>query len=178
MKVLVSKMRKLKLLKVELILGSIIMTAVVIGIPVSLMIVDITLLTNPYILFTVGVAMLLFALVDYFIFIRPYKIYRKTPMEQLVVDDEFLYVHTQKEAKIPLKELYNCNVRVELPFLYQREFLKEIIIHIFSDKYGDVVLEVPNYGKFKMRFVAEADKVASELVLFIEENAKKYQDII
>ena len=35
-------------------------------------------------------------------FVRPYCLYLKLPEIQAEYDDEFLYIHAKKEAKIPL----------------------------------------------------------------------------
>ena len=58
---------------------------------------------------------------------------------------------------------------VHVPYLFQPGLLRELIIHIFSSNYGTVVLEIENFGKFKMPFVANAEDVANELISFIKE---------
>ena len=169
MRILVRKMSSLGLLKVELIIGTLIMAAAVIGLPVGIALTDVTLMLNPYVLGVIGVGMLLFGLVGYFIFIRPYILYRKLPAVQAETDGEFLYIHSKKEAKIPLSNLESATVYVDLPYIYQKEFLSEFIIHIFSEYYGTVILELPGYGKFKMRFVANAEESGDNLIRFIRE---------
>ena len=169
MRILVRKMSSLGLLKVELIIGTLIMAAAVIGLPVGIALTDVTLMLNPYVLGVIGVGMILFGLVGYFIFIRPYILYRKLPAVQAETDGEFLYIHSKKEAKIPLSKLESATVYVDLPYIYQKEFLSEFIIHIFSEYYGTVILELPGYGKFKMRFVANAEESGDNLIRFIRE---------
>ena len=169
MRILVRKMSSLGLLKVELIIGTLIMAAAVIGLPVGIALTDVTLMLNPYVLGVIGVGMLLFGLVGYFIFIRPYILYRKLPAVQAETDGEFLYIHSKKEAKIPLSKLESATVYVDLPYIYQKEFLSEFIIHIFSEYYGTVILELPGYGNFKMRFVANAEESGDNLIRFIRE---------
>ena len=169
MRILVRKMSSLGLLKVEIIIGTIIMAAAVIGLPLGIALTDITLMSNPYVLGVVGIGMLLFSLVGYFIFIRPYILYRKLPAVQVETDGEFLYIHSKKEAKIPLLSLESATVYVELPYILQKEFLSEFIIHIFSEHYGTVILEIPGYGKFKMRFVSNAEDTADNLIRFIKD---------
>ena len=169
MKTLVSKMSSLKLLKIEMFAGALVMAIAIILLPVGVITVDIELLANPYILGVLLIGALFFASVGYFIFIRPYIVYRKLPTVQVETDGEYLYIHTKKEAKIPLSSLDGAIAYSELPFIYQKEFLREIIIHLFSDEYGIVVLEIPDYGTFKMRFVSYADRVAQELANFIAE---------
>ena len=173
MKVLVKKMSKLRLLKFELIGGSILMLAAMIAMPVGILSLDPTLLENSYVLGTVLVSMGLFALVGFFLFIRPYLVYRKVPLVQAEADEEFLYIHGKKEAKIPLASLSEATARVELPYLYQKEFLREFIIHMFSEEYGDVVLEIPGYGTYKMRFVSYANVAANDFIRFIDEEMNK-----
>ena len=51
--------------------------------------------------------------------------------------------------------------------MFHPGFLREFIIHIFSSNYGTVILEIENFGKFKMPFVANAEDVADELISFI-----------
>ena len=169
MRILVRKMSSLGLLKVELIIGTLIMAAAVIGLPLGIALTDATLMLNPYVLGVVGVGMLFFGLVGYFIFIRPYILYRKLPAVQAETDGEFLYIHSKKEAKIPLSKLESATVYVQLPYIYQKEFLSEFIIHIFSEYYGTVILEIPGYGNFKMRFVSNAEESGDNLIRFIRE---------
>ena len=147
MRILVRKMSSLGLLKVEIIIGTLIMAAAVIGLPLGIALTDLTLMLNPYVLGVVGIGMLFFSLVGYFIFIRPYILYRK----------------------LPLSSLESATVYVELPYIFQKEFLSEFIIHIFSEHYGTVILEIPGYGKFKMRFVSNAEDTADNLIRFIRE---------
>ena len=168
MKVFVKKMSSLKLLKLELIIGCIIMAVAIIGLPVGILVTDAELLLDPNILGVILVAMLMFGLVAYFLFIRPYILYRKTPMVQVETDGEFLYIYGKKQAKIPLASIDEISIRVELPFILQKEFLREMIIHMFSEKYGDIVLEIANYGTFRLRFVSNAQDSADELFSFLE----------
>ena len=84
-------------------------------------------------------------------------------------DDEFLYIHANKEAKIPLASLTYASVRFELPFIWQEGFMKEIVIHLVSERYGDVILETPDFGNYKMRFAAQAEDAADVLIRFIDD---------
>ena len=167
MKVLVNKMDKLGLLRFVLIFYAVIMIALALVLPVTIMILDITLMTNPTVLGLSVIDILFFGLLGYFTFIRPYKIYGNLPDVLAETDGKFLYIHGKKEAKIPLAELKYAEVDVHVPRLFQPGFLREFIIHIFSSNYGDIILEVPNYGKFKMPFVADAEEVANELAVFV-----------
>lgn len=169
MKVLVEKMDKLGLLRFVLIFYSIIMVVLAFIIPVSMMIIDITLMANPTVIFLSVIDILFFGSLGYFTFIRPYIMYHKLPKVLVETDDEFLYIDGKKEAKIPLKEIDYAEVDAHVPYLFQPGFLREFIIHIFSSNYGTVILEIENFGKFKMPFVANAEDVANELIGFIKE---------
>jgi hypothetical protein len=79
MKILVTKMDKLGLLKFVLIYYAVIYIALALVLPVSILILDPSLFLNPTIL---GIAIGVFAffgLIGYFTFIRPYFAYRKLP---------------------------------------------------------------------------------------------------
>ena len=169
MKVLAKKMSSLGLLKVRIVIGVLSMAVGFIGLPVGLIAVDATLLLNPYVLGVVIAGMLFFGSVGYFLFIRPYFLYRELPDVLAETDGEFLYIHLpKKEAKIPLNSIEEVFVDVDLPFIYQKEFVTDIIIHLFSEEYGTVYLEIPNEGKFKMRFVSQAQDTADELISFMQ----------
>ena len=168
MRVLIRKMKGLGLLKLELVIGALIMAAAMIGLPAGIMSIDIALMANPYVVGVVFIGILMFASVGFFCFVRPYILYRKLPDVQAETDSEFLYIHAKKEAKIPLSELSGAYVRIELPYLLQKEFLAEFIIHLFSEEYGNVVLEIPGKGSYKMRFVSHAKAAANELACFID----------
>ena len=95
-------------------------------------------------------------------------------------DGEYLYIHTKKEAKIPLSEIEMATVYVDLPYsLVNKEvLLYNLIVHLGSENYGTVILELPGHGNYKMRFAANAEDAGDELIdffndLFKEENAKK-----
>ena len=169
MKTLVKKMESLGLLKFQLIFYSILTILLVLAIPITIIILDVSLLLNPVVLGLIAGAILIFGLPGYFTFARPYFVYRKLPQVLAETDGEFLYIHGKKEVKIPLKDLENSTVSVDVPYIFQPGFLREFIVHIFSSKYGDVILDVPNYGEFKMQFVADAQEVANALIYFISD---------
>ena len=173
MKVLVKKMEKLGLLRFVLIFYGVIMTALALVIPVTMMVIDITLMTNPTVLALSIIDVSFFGLIGYFTFIRPFFVYRKLPQVLVETDFEFVYIHGKKEAKIPLSELRDAEVDVNVPYLFQPGFFREFLIHVFSYNYGDVILEVPNYGKFKMPFVANAEAVANDLAIFVSSTDKE-----
>ena len=166
MNVLVRKMTSLKLLKVELILGSVFSTIAMIGIPVSIFCLAPDLLREPL---AWGIAfgiILFFGLVGYGLFVRPYRLYLKLPEVQLEYDDEFLYIHSKKEAKIPLADLTYVHITAERPFLMHESFLREIVIHLCSDEYGRIDLDIEGFGNYKLYFVPHAENMEGELLIF------------
>ena len=168
MKTLVRKMSSLKLLKVELILGTIFSSIAMIGIPVSIFCVAPDLLREPL---AWGIAlgiMLFFGLVGYGLFVRPYRLYLKLPDVQLEYDDEFLYIHSKKEAKIPLADLTYVRITAELPFLFHESFWREMLIHLCSDEYGKIELDIDGFGCYKLYFVPHAEDMESELLRFFD----------
>ena len=167
MKILVTKMKKLGLLKVELIFYAILMLALALVLPISIIVMDVTLMTNPVVLGIALISLLFWGLAAYFVCIRRYVIYRKLPQVLAEADDEFLYIHAKKEAKIPFSSLSDANVAVEVPYIFQPGFLREFIVHLFSSKYGTIILEIPNYGTYKMPFVADVQDVAGALINFV-----------
>ena len=169
MKILVKKMSSFGIIKAQMIVGALVMLAAVIVLPVSIIVNDAALLLNPYLLGTVLIGMLIFGSFAYFLFIRPYFLYRKSPDVLVETDGEYLYVHGKKEAKIPLADLDGANTFVHLPFLFSNEFLSVLMVYLVSEKYGDLDLEVPGYGSYKLRFVSDVQKTANELLAFMNQ---------
>ena len=171
MKILVTKMDKLGLLKFVLIYYAIIYIALALVMPVTILVLDPTLFLNPTILcIVIGIA-LFFGLIGYFTFIRPYFVYKKLPNVLAETDGEFVYFHGKKEAKISLNDLSYCYMDVDVPYVFQHGFIREFIIHKFSSNYGSITLNVPSYGTVKLQFVANAEEVAKELLDYINENS-------
>ena len=168
MKVLVKKMSSLKLLKVELILGTVFSAVALIGLPIGLFCVAPELLTEPLAWIIVLCGILFFGLVGYFLFVHPYRLYLKLPEIQAEYDDEFLYIHGKKEAKIPLSEITYVNITAELPFLLHESFLREILIHLCSDEYGRIDLDIDGFGSYKLHFVPHAKEMESKLFRFFD----------
>ena len=171
MKILVSKMEKLGLLKFVLVYYAIIYIALALVLPVSVILLDPSLLLNPTILGVVIIAVLFFGTIGYFTFIRPYFVYKKLPNVLAETDGEFVYFHGKKEAKISLNDLSYCYMDVDVPHIFQHGFIREFIIHKFSSNYGTITLEVPNHGTIKLQFVANAEDVSKELLNYINENS-------
>ena len=168
MNTLVKKMTSLKLLKVELILGTIFSAVAMIGIPVSIFCLAPELLREPLAWGIATIAMLFFGLVGYGLFVHPYRLYHKLPEVQLEYDDEFLYIHSKKEAKIPLAELTYVQITAELPFILQEGFLREILIHLCSDEYGRIDLDIDGFGSYKLYFVPHAKEMEGKLLRFFD----------
>ena len=122
MNVLVRKMSSLKLLKVELILGTIFSTVAMIVIPVSIFCLAPDLLREPIAWgISLGI-MLFFGLVGYGLFVRPYRLYLKLPDVQLEYDDEFLYIHSKKKQKFHLLTLLTYILPLNFLFFCMRAF--------------------------------------------------------
>ena len=168
MNVLVKKMSSLKLLKVELIFGTVFFAVAMLGLPIALFCVAPELLKEPLAWVIVLIGMLFFGLVGYFLFVRPYRLYLKLPEVQAEYDDEFLYIHSKKEAKIPLAEITYVHITAELPFLLHESFLREILIHLCSDEYGRIDLDIEGFGSYKLYFVPHAKDMENELFRFFD----------
>lgn len=165
MKLIAKKTVHHSMFVMELIWGMLITTAAVVVTPIWIMCVDITLFTNlPFVGFILAM-MIIFSLSSYFFFIRPYQIYRKMPEIQAETDGEYLYIHSDKEAKIPLAEMENTYVEPDIPSIVTNQFF----VHLLSERYGNVTIDVPNYGKYKLYYVAHAEEVANSIVDIILE---------
>jgi hypothetical protein len=173
MKVLVTKTKKFGIIKAQFILGALVMIAVVIALPVSIAMEDASLLLDPHVLGVVLVGMLMFSAFAYFLFIRPYFLYRKLPDVLAEADDEYLYIHGKKEAKIPLSDLDGATTYVHLPFIYSKEMIAALLTHLISECYGDLDLDIPGYGEYKMRFVSNVQTTSDELIAFMNEALNK-----
>ena len=169
MNILVEKISNPILLKIKFITGAVLMAAAMIVLPVSILVTDMSVLADPHVLSVVAIGMLFFGLVGIFGFIRPYRLYHKLPAVLAETDGEFLYIHTNKEAKIPLAELTEARADITLPHMFDKEFLRELLIHIFTEEYGDITLELPGYGTYKMRFVSYVRTTTNELIAFLNE---------
>ena len=169
MNVLVTKMKKMGLLRFVLIFYAILTIALALALPITIAVLDATLLTNPTVIGMAVISLVFWGGIGYLTFIRPYILYHKLPQVLAETDGEFLYIHSKKEGKIPLSNLTDAYVDVNVPRFFQPGFLREVLIYIFSYHYGDIILEVPNYGKFKMYFVANAEVVANEFANFISQ---------
>ena len=166
MRTLVKKTEKGGFFKLEAILGASFMGLAMLALPIGIISYDPSLMTNPFVFGVVFAGMLFFGLVGYFGFIHKYLLYRRTPAVQAECDGEFLYIHTKREAKIPLSALTEASVRVHMPFLLQKDFWREIISHLLSEEYGDIYVDISGFGTFKMRYVSYVNDTADELLGF------------
>ena len=173
MKTLVKKMNSFRVLKVQFIIGAIIMVLAMVVPPVAILMFDASLFLNPYVLGVVLIGMLMFGLYAYFLFIRPYLLYPKLPEVMVEADGEYLYIHGKKEAKIPLADLDGTSTFVHLPFLFSSEFAAIFVTYMLSEKYGDIDLDIPGYGSYKLRFVSNVQETADKLIAFINEELNK-----
>ena len=167
MNVLVKKMSSLGILKFQMIAGAIVMIAVVILLPGSIIANDPSLILDPYLLGVVLIGMLMFGLFAYFLFIRPYFEYNKSPEVLAETDGEYVYLYGKKTAKIPLADFEGSVVTYDLPFVYSSELMAVLVVHLCSEEYGDLSLDVPGYGCYKLRFVADVRRTADNLTAFL-----------
>jgi hypothetical protein len=128
---------------------------------------DPSLLLNPYVFGVAVVTMIIFALFAYFLFIRPCFTYKKLPEVLMETDGEYVYIHGKKQAKIPLSDFEGAVVTYHLPFIYSTELIAVLLTHLFSEKYGDLSLDVPGYGSYRLRFVSHVKATADELLAFL-----------
>jgi hypothetical protein len=168
MKILVKKMSKFGILTAQMIFGAVVMIAAMACLPIALLTSeDPSLLLNPYILGVIIITMVIFGLFAYFLFIRPYFTYRKSPEVLMETDGEYVYIHGKKEAKIPLSDFEGAMVTYHLPFIYSKEFIAVLVTHLFSEKYGDLSLDIPKYGSYKLHFVSNVMETADTLTTFL-----------
>ena len=76
MRTLVKRMSSLKLLKVQIVIGTIIMALSLVGLPVSILFIDPALFAEPMMLIVIGCGMLFFGFAGFLCFVRPYLLYR------------------------------------------------------------------------------------------------------
>lgn len=165
MKLIAKKTKHFSMFVLDLIIGIVMTTAVIVVMPISLLMYDVSLFANlQFTLIILGI-MVIFGLVGYFGFIKPYLRYRKMPEIQAETDGEYLYLHGDKEAKIPLADMEDTYVEPDIPSLVTNEFF----IHLLSERYGNVSIDVPKYGKYKLYYVAHAEDVANTIVEIILE---------
>lgn len=169
MKPLVRKMKSFGILKMQLIASAVIMAAAMVVLPIAILMWDASLLLNPFIIGTIIVVIAIFGSFGYFLALRPYFLYRKSPDVLVETDGEYLYIHGKKEAKIPLSEIDEVYTYIHFPFIYSKEFIAVLLTHLFSENYGDLDFEIKGYGSYKLRFVSDVKNTADDLMAFINE---------
>ena len=167
MNTLIKKMSSIGILKAQMIFGAIVMIVAMIGLPVGIIVADASLILNPYVAGVVLVGMLMFGSFAYFLFMRPLLIYRKLPEVLAETDGEYLYIYGKKQAKIPLSDFDGAVVTYHLPFIYSKELVAVLLTHLFSEQYGDLIIDVPGYGSYKLPFVSRVRTTANELTKFL-----------
>ena len=167
MRVLAKKMSSLGLIKVQMIVSLIVMAVALISLPALFIAMDPSLLLDPTVLVVVLVGMLMFAFFAYFISIRPYRLYKNSPEILAETDGEYLYIHGKKEAKIRLSELDGTSTFVHLPFIYSNELIATLVVHLVSEQYGDLDIDIPGYGEFKLRYVANVYATSNQIIAYI-----------
>ena len=167
MKVLARKIKMSTALKLHWMIGAGLMAVIMIALPVGIFSLDSSFITNPYIVGVVVIAMTLFGLVGYFGYINQYLLFRKLPEIQAETDGEYLYIHSKKEAKIAIADLDGVNIDSDIPYLFQEEFAREILVNLLSDEYGKITLYTPNHGNYKLYFISQADETVHDIADYI-----------
>ena len=54
-----------------------------------------------------------------------------------------------------------------LPFIYSKELVATLLTYLFSENYGDLSLDIPEYGSYRLCFVSDVEKSAAELIAFL-----------
>jgi hypothetical protein len=174
MKILMKKMSSFTLIKVKFIIELLLAAGAMIAIPAVILSTDITLITNPLGLGIIIGSLLFFGLTSYFGCIRPYKLYQKLPEALVETDGEFLYIHSRKEEKIPLSALEGSIVHVELPHMFRNAFVGELLIHLLSQRYGNITLDIPEYGEYTIYFVENVMETADDFKRYAANELDKY----
>lgn len=168
MRILVKKMSKFGILTAQFIIGAIIMLAAMVALPIAILTAeDPSLLLEPSVLGICIATAIIFALLAYFLFIRPFFIYRKSPEVLMETDGEFVYIYGQKQAKIAVADFEGAVITYHLPFIYSKEGIATLLTHLVSEEYGDLSLDIPNYGSYKLRFVSSVMETADELTKYL-----------
>ena len=61
------------------------------------------------------------------------------------------------------------SIRNRYLFLLQKDFIGEIIMYLLSERYGDIYLDIPGYGEYRLRFVSNVRNSADELIHFLSD---------
>lgn len=164
MKVIARKTSKITLVIIDLVIGVIMMLGGFIILPVIIFTSDANLVQEPLAWALVAGEMVFFGLVGYFAYIRQLLLYKKSKEVQAETDGEYLYLHGNKEAKIPLTELKDAYIDSVVPYMLSYEF----VLHLISDGYGKVVIEVPKHGTYKLYFISDVKETVQEMYALIQ----------
>lgn len=168
MRILVKKMSKFGILTAQLVFGAIVMLASMVALPIAILTAeDPSLLLEPSVLGICIATAIIFALLAYFLFIRPFFIYRKSPEVLMETDGEFVYIYGQKQAKIAVADFEGSVITYHLPFIYSKEGIATLLTHLVSEEYGDLIIDTPNHGSYKLRFVSSVMETADELTKYL-----------
>lgn len=159
MKIIAKKTNKKTLLTLELIFGAVTTAAVAVFVPAYIFSIDESLIANWFVWCIVLGIVGFYGLVSVVCFIYPFFLFRKLPEVQAETDGTYLYIYGKKEAKIPLADMDGAYFDAHLPYIMSKEF----IISLLSEEYGDVIIQVPGHGKFKLHFISHAQDVPGML---------------
>lgn len=164
MKAIARKTKRKTILRVELILGMVIMAAACVALPIGVFSIDLTFFTNIYIWGVLLLGMLFFSLVGFFCFVRPYFLFQQLPEVQAETDGTYLYIYSKKQAKIPLADMGGAYLDAHTPYMMSREF----IVHLLSEQYGTVIIKVPKYGTYKLYFISGAAEIPHVIAALVK----------
>lgn len=168
MEVVARKSQKMGLVIIQFIVGILLTGVGFIIIPIVLFGSDPEAVKDPFIWLVALICMAFFGLVGYFADIRQLILFKKSPDVQAETDGEYLYIHGKKEAKIPLVDMKDAELDSVEPYVMSHEF----IVHLFSERYGKVIIKVPNYGKYKLYFISESKAVVLKISNLVIEKCK------
>lgn len=159
MRTLAEKTKMNTIILLDLVIGIVMLIGAVIVLPIGVFSIDKELLTNAFVWAVVLVAMLFFGVVGFWRYLRPFILFLKMPKVQAETDGEYLYLHSTKEEKIPLKDMKKAKIDVTIPYMLSHEF----VIHLLSERYGKITIKVPKHGKFRLYHIANAQQAADEI---------------
>lgn len=159
MTVIAQKAEKTLILKGEFILGILIFIAAVIVLPVVVFSIEEGLIREPLLWGVVIVTALFFAGGSFLMLIRPYLHYRRLPVVQAETDGTYLYIHSKKEAKLPLEDMEGTSV-FATP--------ENLVIQLLADGYGRVDITLADGEKHKLYFISHANQVPNKIASLIE----------
>lgn len=158
MTVIAQKTEKTLILKSEFIVGSLIILASAIVLPVSVFSIEEGLIREPLLWGIVIATALFFSGGSFFMLIRPYLLYRRLPVVQAETDGTYLYLHSKKEAKLLLTDLEGASV-FAVP--------ENLLIQVLADGYGRVDITLATGKKYTLYFISRANQVPHQIASLI-----------